>query len=169
WRGDLVDHDRIGRRPGGADHPERRPDERALENFLVDKGLRVDVFQVPDTATGLHLGVAGHGEVRSLLARGLRVAGGGVAHRQRDVARGHVLAGADAEARLALVEEVARRLPLVGVHRLVAVVAPAIALPGVEGHAIAGADFLYTRLLHYAFVFVACGAAGVARLVGHLR
>src|SRR6185503_6034804 len=106
----LVDHDRIGRRPGGADHPERRPDERALEDLLVDKGLGVDVLQVPDAATGLQLGVTGHGEVRTLLARGLRIAGGGVAHRQRDVARGHVLARADAEARLALAEEVARRL-----------------------------------------------------------
>src|SRR5438552_17288107 len=38
-----------------------------------------------------------HREVRTLLARGLRVAGGRIAHGQRDVTRGHVLAGADAD------------------------------------------------------------------------
>src|SRR5262245_27369783 len=126
---DLVDHDRIRRRPGGADHAERRPDERALEDFLVDKGLGGHVFRVPHSPTGRHPGGTGHGEVRTLLARGLRIAGGGVAHGQRDVARGHVFARADTEARLALAEEVAGRLPLVGIHRLVAVVAPAITLP----------------------------------------
>src|SRR5438552_12206838 len=81
-----------------------------------------------------------HREVRTLLARGLRVAGGRIAHGQRDVTRGHVLAGADAEAGLSLVEEVACRLALLGLHRLVAVVAPAVALAGVQGHAVTRSD-----------------------------
>src|SRR5262249_37738981 len=83
-RRSLVDHDRIGRRSGGADHPERRPDESALEDLLVDERLGVDVLKVPDAATGLHLGVTGHREIRPLLAGGLRVACGRVAHGQRD-------------------------------------------------------------------------------------
>src|SRR5438552_17040055 len=37
-----------------------------------------------------------HREVRTLLARGRRVPGGRIAHGQRDLTRGHVLAGADA-------------------------------------------------------------------------
>jgi len=40
----LVDHDRIGRRSGRADHLERRPDEGALEDLLVDERLRIDIF-----------------------------------------------------------------------------------------------------------------------------
>src|SRR5437870_7583485 len=68
--------------------------------LLVDERLGVDVLQVPDAASGLHLGVAGHREVGPLLPRGLRVARRRIAHGQRDVPRGQVLAGADAEARL---------------------------------------------------------------------
>src|SRR5207244_5784608 len=86
--------------------------------------------------------------VRTLLARGLRVAGGRIAHGQRDVTRGHVLAGADAEAGLSLVEEVACRLALLGLHRLVAVVAPAVALAGVQGHAVTRSDLSEALPLH---------------------
>ena len=107
-----VEHHRVAGRARGADHPQRRPDERALVDLVVHERLGVHVLQVPDAPAGHHLGVAMHGVVGPHLARGLSVVGGGVAHGQRDVTRGHVLAGADAEARLALPEEVARRLPL---------------------------------------------------------
>src|SRR5262249_9753652 len=120
-----IQHYGVAGRAGGADDAERRPDEGALVDLPVDQRLGVDVLQVPDAAAGLHLAVAGHGEVLSLLARRLGVARGGVAHGQRDVPRGHVLAGADPEAGLALAEQVARGLALVGVHALEAVVAPA--------------------------------------------
>src|SRR5215471_12259089 len=74
----LVEHDRIARRAGGANDPERRPDERTLQDLLVDECLGVHVLQVPDASACLHLGVARHGEVRPLLARGLRIAGRGI-------------------------------------------------------------------------------------------
>src|SRR5262245_28439947 len=146
--GGLVQHDRIAGRSGGADDAERRPDERSLQDLLIDEGLGVDVLEVPDAPPGLHLGVARDGEVRSLLARGLSVARRGVAHGHRDVPRGEILARADAEAGLALVEQVAGRLPLVGVHRLVAVVAPAVALAGVKRDAVTRADLLESLHLH---------------------
>src|SRR5215470_19494589 len=136
----LVEHDGIAGRAGGADDPKRRPDEGGLHNFLVHEGLRVHVLQVPDAPPRLHLAVAGYGEVRSLLARGLGIAGRGVAHGERDVAGGHVLAGTDAEARLAFLEEITGRLALLGLHGLVAVVAPAVPLPRVERHAVARPD-----------------------------
>src|SRR5207247_654935 len=110
----LVEHHRIAGRAGGANDPQRRPDERALEDLLVDERLGVDVLQVPDAPAGLHLRVAGHREVGPLLPRGLRVARRRIAHGQRDVPRGQVLAGAEAEAGLPLVEEVAGRLALGG-------------------------------------------------------
>src|SRR5215471_1343824 len=136
----LVEHDGIAGRAGGADDAKRRPDERALQDLLVHEGLRVHVLQVPDAPPRLHLAMAGHGEVRSLLARGLGIAGRGVAHGERDVAGGHVLAGADAKTRLALLEEIAGRLALLRLHGLVPVVAPAVPLPRVERHAVARAD-----------------------------
>src|SRR5207249_3517136 len=108
----LLEHHRIAGRAGGANDPQRRPDERALEDLLVDERLGVDVLQVPDAPAGLHLRVAGHREVGSLLPRGLRVARRRIAHGQRDVPRGQVLAGAEAEAGLPLVEEVPGRLAL---------------------------------------------------------
>jgi hypothetical protein len=46
--------------------------------------------------------MTGHREVRSLLAGGLRVARGGIAHGHRDVTRRHAFARADAEPGLAL-------------------------------------------------------------------
>src|SRR5213593_2790601 len=70
----LVEHHRIAGGAGGANDPQRRPDERALEDLLVDERLGVDVLQVPDAPAGLHLRVAGHREVGPLLPRGLRVA-----------------------------------------------------------------------------------------------
>src|SRR5207247_231376 len=90
----LVEHHRIAGRAGSANDPQRRPDERALEDLLVDARLGVDVLQVPDAPAGLHLRVAGHREVGPLLPRGLRVARRRIAHGQRDVPRGQVLAGA---------------------------------------------------------------------------
>src|SRR5262245_31289486 len=111
--------------------------------------------------------MAGHGEVRTLLARRLGVARRGVAHGQRDVPRREILAGADAEAGLALVEEIAGGLTLFGLHGLVAVVAPAVALPGVEGHAITGADLAQALRLHHAPDVVSGDDAGVAGLVGN--
>src|SRR5206468_7016471 len=70
----LVEHHRIAGRAGSANDPQRRPDERALEDLLVDERLGVDVLRVPDAPAGLHLRVAGHREVGPLLPRGLRVA-----------------------------------------------------------------------------------------------
>ena len=40
----LVEHHRVTRRAGSADDPQRRPDERALKNLVVDKRFGVDVF-----------------------------------------------------------------------------------------------------------------------------
>src|SRR3989475_5432297 len=108
----LVEHHRIAGRAGGANDPQRRPDERALEDLLVDERLGVDVLQVPDAPAGLHLGVAGHRAIGPLLPPGLRVARRRIAHGQRDVPRGQVLAGAEAEAGLLLLEQVAGRLAL---------------------------------------------------------
>src|SRR5262249_25536305 len=141
---------RIARRAGGADDAQRRPDECAFEDLGVDERLRVDVFEIPNPATRLHLGVARHGDIRPLLAGRLRVARGGVAHGQRDVARGHVVAGADAEAGLALGPDIAGGLALIGVHALVLVIAPGVALAGVERHAIAGRDFSEPLALDHA-------------------
>src|SRR6266581_1240261 len=123
----LVENHRIAGRASGADDPQGRPDECAFEDLLVDERLGVDILEVPDAATSLQLGVAGDGVVGTLLTRRLSV----VAHGQRDVARGHVLAGADSKAGLALVEEIARRLALIRVQGLVAVIAPAVPLSGV--------------------------------------
>src|SRR5437773_1478594 len=55
----LVEHHRIAGRAGSANDPQRRPDERALEDLLVDERLGVDVLQVPDAPAGLHLRVQG--------------------------------------------------------------------------------------------------------------
>src|SRR2546425_10880035 len=41
----LVEHHRIAGRAGGANDPQRRPDERALEDLFVDERLGVDVLQ----------------------------------------------------------------------------------------------------------------------------
>src|SRR5262244_3626044 len=79
-----IQHYGVAGRAGGADDAERLPDEGALVDLPVDQRLGVDVLQVPDAAAGLHLAVAGQGEVLSLLARRLGVARGGVAHGQRD-------------------------------------------------------------------------------------
>src|SRR5262249_8120396 len=136
----LVKHHRVPGRPRRADDSERRPDERAFHDLVGHERLGVHVLEIPDPPSRLHLGVAGHGEVRTLLARWLRVARRGVAHGQCDVPRREVFAGADTEAGLALVEEITGGLALLGLHRLVAVIAPAVALPGVQRHTIARAD-----------------------------
>src|SRR5262249_23929338 len=104
---------------------------------------------------------------RTLLARWLRVARRGVAHGQCDVPRREVFAGADTEAGLALVEEITGGLALLGLHRHVAVVAPAVALPGVQRHTIARADLTQALHLHDASVAVRRDDARMSRLVGN--
>src|SRR2546426_11592241 len=97
--------------------------------FLSTSDLVSTFSRFPDAPAGLHLRVAGHREVGPLLPRGLRVARRRIAHGQRDVPRGQGLPGAGAEAGLPLVEEGAGCLALGGVHGLVPVIAPAVALP----------------------------------------
>src|SRR3989454_6053464 len=80
----LVEHHRIAGRAGGANDPQRRPDERALEDLLVDERLAVDVLQVPDAPAGLHLPVARHPEGGPPPPRGLPVAPRRIAHGQPD-------------------------------------------------------------------------------------
>src|SRR5438094_8652302 len=162
----LVEHHRIAGRAGGANDPQRRPDERALEDLLVDERLGVDVLQVPDAPAGLHLRVAGHREVGPLLPRGLRVARRRIAHGQRDVPRGQVLAGAEAEAGLPLVEEVAGRLALGGVHGFVPIIAPAVALPGVQRHAVPRRDVPKALHLEHASDVIRGDDARIAGLGG---
>src|SRR5436309_4660590 len=62
--------------------------------FLSTSDLVSTFSRFPDAPAGLHLRVAGHREVGPLLPRGLRVARRRIAHGQRDVPRGQVLAGA---------------------------------------------------------------------------
>src|SRR5262245_40108152 len=162
----LVQHHRVPGRTGGTDDPQRRPDKRPFEDFLVDERFRVDILKIPDAPTRLHLGVARHGEVRTLLARGLCVARRRIAHRERNVSRRQVFAGAYPEARFALAEKVARRLPLISTHGLVAIVAPTVALPSVQSHAVARADLLEALHLKDAPDVVSRHNPGLAGLVG---
>src|SRR4030095_141028 len=89
-----------------------------------------------------------------------------VAHGQRAAPRREVLASTDAEAGLALVEEIASGLALFGLQRLVAVVAPAVALSGVQRHAIARPDLAQPLHLHDAPDVVRGDDARMSRLVG---
>src|SRR6478752_4942121 len=111
-----VKHDRVPGRARGPDDLQRRPDERALVDLRVDQRLGVDVLEVPDSAAGLVAAVAGHGVLVALLAEGLRIVRRRVAHLQRDVARREVLAGAQAEPRLAFRPDRARGGALLRSH-----------------------------------------------------
>src|SRR5438094_6769407 len=87
-------------------------------------------------------------------------------HGQRDVPRGRVLAGAEAEAGLPLVEEVPGRFALGGVHGLVPIIAPAVALPGVQRHAVPRRDVPKALHLEHASDVIRGDDARIAGLGG---
>src|SRR5439155_4362298 len=99
----------------------------------------VEVLQVPDPAPRLHLGVARNG-IAFLLAGGVRVVAPGIPAHQRDLALRQVLACADAEARLACAELLARLGLALGRERLPGGVRPQVAVARVEEDAVARAD-----------------------------
>src|SRR6185436_15759022 len=80
----LVQHDRVARRTGRPDDAQGRPDKRTFLDAGRNQRLGIDVFQVPDAAAGLHLGVARHRKA-VLLTTWLSVVGRSVAHLQSDV------------------------------------------------------------------------------------
>src|SRR5437773_271619 len=70
------------------------------------------------------------------------------------------------EAGLPLVEEVPGRLALGGVHGLVPIIAPAVALPGVQRHAVPRRDVPQALHLEHASDVIRGDDAGIARLGG---
>src|SRR2546426_954653 len=104
WTRSLSEYRGAPRLPRGAPSVGGRgaPRLRRGATSVADRG-----------APRLRRGATSVGDrVGPLLPRGLRVARRRIAHGQRDVPRGQVLAGAEAEAGLPLVEEVAGRLAL---------------------------------------------------------
>src|SRR5207342_690590 len=99
---------------------------------------------------GLHFGMARHG-VAVFLSEGLSVIGGRVATHQSNVARDQVFAGANTKARLTRCRFRPGCSALLGRHLRIYPIAPAIAVTGVQEHAVTRLRLGCTLLLQDAF------------------
>ena len=133
----LVQNDRVTRRAGSADDPQRCPNEGAFVNLVVDQRFGVDVFQVPHTQPRLQLRVAWHSptHARFFVTR-LRIVCRGVTHGQREIAGREVITGTYTEAGLAPGENGPCCCTLFARHRLVTIIAPGVALAGMQRNAV---------------------------------